>query len=144
MTTQSTKTILIDRPVDEVFSFVKTSANLPRYWPYIREVHGEQSLANGGRKFHWSKNSGRRTSGVSEDTEFVPNKRIVAAGRGGGTNSTATWSFQPEGDGTRLDLSIGYRMPVPLFGPMLLSVFVRPDRNEADTALTALKAILEA
>jgi uncharacterized protein YndB with AHSA1/START domain len=143
MRTESTKTMLIDRPVNEVFNFVKASANLPRYWPYMREVHGEKRLANGGCSFHWSKNSGVRSAGVSQDTEFVPNKRIVAEGKGGATNSTVTWGFQPEGDGTRLDLSIGYRMPVPLFGPMLVDVFVRPDRNEADTILTALKAILE-
>jgi uncharacterized membrane protein len=87
------------------------------------------------------KMAGIRFEGVSNTTEYVANQRITSKSQGGIDNTT-TWAFQPEGEGTRVDLSIEYTVPVPLLGKLAEAFIVKANEREADTLMANLKARL--
>ena len=81
-------TITINAPVERVFDYVNEPTNLPEIWPSMVEVKDVQRLPNGGNSFGWVyKMAGVRFEGISEDTEYVPNQRVVSKSTGGRLDS---------------------------------------------------------
>lgn len=50
-----------------------------------------------------------------------------------------TWSFQPEGEGTRVELVVDYVYEAPLIGPLIRKVVQRIMQNSCDAILAGLK-----
>ncbi len=139
------RTITIAAPVERVSAYLTEPANWPEFWPSMVECRGTQRSADGTHyaKSQWTyKMAGLRIEGVSDTTEYIPNRRIVSQGRGGIENTT-TWEFQPAGAGTRVDLTIEYAMPGPLLGKFAESIIRKVNEHEADTLMANLKARLE-
>ena len=138
------KTITIDAPVEEVFSYVEIPANVPEYWPSVIEVKDVESLPGGGFKYRWVyKLAGVRFEGGTETTEFVVNERTVSENTGG-VSGTVTWTYQPEDGGTRVTFEAEYAVHVPLLSKLAESFLVKLNEGEAEALLANVKAKLEA
>ena len=136
------KSLKINAPVEKVFEYL-TPENLPGIWPSLVEVKNIKELPNGGHSWDWVyKMAGMRFTGFSENTEVVPNGRTVSQ-TSGGIESTITWWFQPEGDGTIVTFEGNYTVPVPLLGKLAEAVIVRQNEKEAELILDNLKARME-
>jgi uncharacterized membrane protein len=137
------KSLTINVPADMIFGYIHNPTNLLEVWPSFVEAKDVQSLPNGGHSFRWTyKMAGMRFEGATEDTEVVANQRIVSKSKGG-IDSTITWTFQPEGKGTKVTLEADYTVPIPLLGKLAESVIVKLNEQEAVTILANLKARME-
>ena len=137
-------TITINAPVEKVFDYVNEPTNLPEIWPSMVEVKDVQRLPNGGTSFQWVyKMAGMRFEGTTEDTEYVPNQRVVSKSTGG-IESTFTWTFQPEDSGTKVTVEVEYTVPIPLLGKVAEAFIVKQNERELELVLANLKAKMEA
>jgi uncharacterized membrane protein len=137
------KTITINALVEKVFGFIDDPTNLPEIWPSMVEVKDVQRLPNGGSSFRWVyKMAGMRFEGFSETTEYIANQHIITKSKGG-IESTFTWTYQPEGGGTKLTLEVEYTVPIPLLGKLAEAFIVKQNEHEADVMLANLKARME-
>lgn len=137
------KTGFINAPVEEVFDYWKNPENQPEVWPSLVEVKDVQKPPGVGSTWKWVyKLAGIRFEGQSENVEFIPNQKIVDKSSGG-IESTFTWEFKPENDGTRLNFSAEYNIPVPVLGKFAESFVIKQSDNEGDAVFANLKARLE-
>ncbi|HSR35369.1 MAG TPA: SRPBCC family protein [Anaerolineae bacterium] len=137
------KTIIIDAPVEEVFSYVEEPANVPEYWPSVIEVRDVESLPGGGFKYRWVyKMAGVRFEGGTETTEFVVNQRTVSE-NSGGVSGTVTWTYQSEAGKTQVTFEAEYTVHFPLLRKLAESFLVKLNEQEAETLLANVKAKLE-
>jgi len=137
------KSIKINAPVEKVFEFMMKPEILPEIWPSFVEMKNIKELPNGGHSWDWVyKMAGMRFTGSSENTEVVPNERTVSRTTGG-IESTITWLYQPEDDGTNVTFEAEYTVPVPLLGKLVEAVIVKMNENEAEVILANLKARME-
>ena len=139
--------ITIARPPQQVYDFVSTPANWPRWHPSSLAVHGatDHSLALGEsvvEDFIVAGNRGTVTWTVV--AREAPSSWSIdgrnAGSRGGGT---VTYTLRPEGGGTRFTRVLTYHMPNLLAG--ILDNFGVRERVAAESAeaVTRLKAALE-
>ncbi len=139
-----TRDILINAPVDKVFRYHSDPTHQPEYWPSMLDVKSIKELPGGGKKWKWVyKMAGIRLRGSTETTEFIENERIVTKTTGG-VESTFTYQYKPEGEGTRLSLEVDYKVPVPVLGKLAEGLIIKANEREADTVLANLKDRLEA
>jgi len=138
------KSITINAPTEKVFEYIIEPTNLLEIWPSMIEAKNIKELPNGGYSYDFVyKMAGIRLTGSSEDTEVVPNERIVSISTGG-IESTITWTYEPEGGGTKLTTLVEYKIPVPLLGKIAEAFIIKMNENESDTIMANLKARMEA
>ena len=141
--TKVEKTITVNAPAEKIYNYVGKVENLPEIWPSLVEVMDVESLPNGGNRNRWAyKMAGMRLEGSSEDTERVPNERIVSKTKGG-IESIQTWTFRSDGGGTKVSFVVEYNVPVPVLGKLAEVIIVKMNDREADTLLANLKLRME-
>jgi uncharacterized protein YndB with AHSA1/START domain len=141
---QVERSVLIQAPVEKVFSFAADPSHLPEFWPSMMEVKDIQPLPSGGHRFHWVyQMAGMRFEGTSDDVEYLPNQQLVQKGKGG-IESTITWTFRSEAAGTKVTFLAEYVVPVPLLGRLAEAVIVKVNEHETEVLLANLKARMEA
>ena len=86
--------------------------------------------------------AGIHLEGTSEDTEYIPNQRIVSKSKGG-VESTQTWMFQPEGDETKVTFEVEYTVPIPVLGKLAEAIIVKMNEHEGEVILANLKTRME-
>jgi uncharacterized membrane protein len=139
-----TKSIIINAPVEKVFSFIDEPTNLPKIWPSLVEATNVKRLPNGGHSDKWVyKMAGIKLNGSGEDIEHIPNKRIVTKTKGG-ADSTQAWLFQPEAGGTKVTFEVEYTVPMKVMGKLAEAIITKMNEHEGDTVLANLKAVMEA
>ena len=137
------KSITIKAPVEKIINYLSEPTNLPEIWPSLVEAKDVQRLPDGGTKFRWVyKMAGIHLEGTSEDTEYVPNQRIVSKSKGG-VESTQTWMFHPEGDETKVTFEVEYTVPVPVLGKLAEAIIVKMNEHEGEIILANLKTRME-
>lgn len=137
------RSVMINAPVEKVFQFVEDPANFPEVWPSMVDVSDIEEMPAGGRKFNWVyKMAGMKLEGMSETTAYEQNRRIISETKGG-IQSKFVWSFTPEGDGTKLHVSIEYTVPMPVLGKLAEGVIVKMNEREADTLVANIKDRME-
>ena len=137
------KTVTINAPAEKIYGYVGEPENMPEFWPSLMEISDVQKLPNGGNSNKWVyKMAGIRLEGTSEDTERVPNERIVSKTKGG-VDSTQTWEFQPEASGTKVTFTVEYTVPIPVLGKLAEAVIVKMNDHEGDVLLANLKSRME-
>ena len=135
---KTVKSITINAPVEKVFDYISEPTNLPEIWPSLVEVKDVQKLPSGGTRNRWVyKMAGIRLKGTSEDTEYVPNQRIVSKTKGG-AESTQTWMFQPEAGGTKVTFEVEYTVPIPVLGKLAEAIIVKMNEHEGELILANL------
>ena len=137
------RSIFINAPVEKVFTYHADAHNSPEYWPSFVEVKDVETLPNGGQKFGWVyKMAGIKLNGSTTTPEYEENKKLVTKSEGG-IDSTFTYTYEPEGDGTRFNMVVEYDIPVPVVGKLAESFILKMNEREADTVMGNLKDILE-
>ncbi len=138
-----TKSIVIEAPVTQVFSYLDEPVNLPEIWPSMVEVVDVATLPTGGHRFHWIyKMAGMRFEGDAETVEFDLDRHILRKSTGP-FPSTFEYTFTPENGRTKLDLKAVYDPPKALFGKFTEPFILKLNEREAETVLANLKDRLE-
>ena len=138
------KSITINAPIVKVFKYATEPSNLPEIWPSLVENKLVERLPNGGNKTQFVyKMAGMRFEGISEDTEFIPNQRVVSKTEEI-VESEMIWEYQSEGEATKVTFRVEYTVPIPLLGKLAEAFIVKQNENEAETLLANLKARMEA
>lgn len=138
------KSIVVNAPIEKVFDYLNDPVSTLEYWPSMVDVRDIQKLPNGGNKFRWTyKMAGIRLEGTSEDAEIILNRKLVSKSTGG-IDSVFIWTLQPDGSGTRVEVSIDYKIPIPVIGKLAEAVIVKINDQESTTILANLKTLLEA
>jgi hypothetical protein len=138
--------VVIDRPIDEVFAFLADGYNDKKFSPRVLEIEKATDGPPGLGTVYRStvKDAGLKTKREFELTEFVAptrirwterSKNIITASEGG-------YDLSPEGSGTRV--RIYNVLEGHGFGKLLLPMALRQARKGADEFGGAIKAAVEA
>ena len=139
------KSIEIDAPVERVFSYLEESESNVEWLPGMMEVKEVEKTENHvGTHFRWTyKMAGLRFQGETTVMEHVANQKIVTQTKGG-IRSTWTFTFQQQGDGTKLTIKVDYTVPVPVLGKLAEALVLKQNEREAALALSNIKERMEA
>jgi uncharacterized protein YndB with AHSA1/START domain len=133
------RTLVIHRPVDEVFAYLSDVEHGPTYIAGQREAHKTSTGQMGiGTTFATQSRLARRRS-THEVTEYEPNRRLAWKATSGAP-ATTTWTFEPSGPSTRVTFARVARSP----GLLRLAepIFARRATAQVDHDLGALKELL--
>jgi uncharacterized membrane protein len=132
------KEVTLKVPIEEIYSYIFELRNLPEVWPSLMEIKDVQSLTKGGYRFGWLyKMVGMRFEGTGEYTEIVPNQWFVIKTKGG-IRSTITFTFRSNGNSTRVNFTVEYKVPIPLLGKIAEAIIVRMNDQEGDLMMVNL------
>ncbi|MCW5977437.1 MAG: SRPBCC family protein [Bryobacteraceae bacterium] len=136
------KTINIQAPPDEVFRFLTTFTNLPRFMAHLREV---RDLGDG--RYHWVADgpAGVPVSWEAEVTKITPGKLVEWKSLPGSrVGNSGSMRFDPNPDGgTRLTVRISYCPPAGVIGHEVASLFGVDPKHAMDDDFVRLKSLLE-
>ena len=136
--------VVINRPIDDVFEFVSDVENNPLWQASV--VEGKQtspgSLGVGTTIMTTSRYFGLRLTTDWEVVEYEPHKKYVARSGSGRGQAKGAWSFEPVAEGTRiaLEAEMGLSGLLRIIEPILKIIGQRETEDEFDT----LKELLEA
>ena len=137
------KSILINAPVREVFSYLEDPVHLPEIWPSMVEVKDVKPLPKGGYRYQWIyKMAGMRFEGETETLEFVPEKHLVTKATGQ-IPATFDYTFRAEDGLTKVEAKAEYEIPQKLLGKLAEPFIRKLNEREAETFLANLKDRLE-
>ncbi len=140
------KSIVIAAPVDEVFAYASDPRNAPEYFTGIHEVSDLRRLPNGGYAFKAGyKIAGLHADSTSEDTEFVPNERIVSQSRSALDDVKLTATFERlEGGKTRVTCIEEHTLHGGFLGKLGETFLTGYLEHAAEMTQATLKAHIEA
>jgi uncharacterized membrane protein len=100
------RSVVIDRPIEEVFDFATDLANAPLFLPNVTktEMLTEGGIKPGARFREWRKMNGKERSAVIEVIEHERPRVHAASAAMMGMRATYRFRFTSEGAGTRVDL----------------------------------------
>lgn len=136
------RSILIHRPVADVFAFLTDPANDPRWRSHVREISGPAHPAPGARIHQVVNGPGGR--GIAADVEvlaYQPPDHYAFQGVAGPVRPAGEFRFSSDGDGTRVSLSLHAELGG--LKRLLLSGSVQKAMDGEMRALDRAKAILE-
>src|SRR5215207_3141315 len=139
-------TVVIERPIEEVFAFLADGENDPKFSPRVQEITKTTDGPPGVGTVYAStvKDAGMTTKREFRLTEFDPptrirwaelSKNLVTAPEGG-------YDLTPDGSGTRLtvhNVLAGHGI-----GKLIAPLALRSARKGADDFARAIKAAVEA
>ena len=138
--TRFTKSILVPAAAEDVFRVIDDPANLALVWRNLSNIRNQRRLPNGGIAFEFDYTmAGITIKGTSVDLEHIFPTRIVTRTTGG-VSSTLTFVFRPNltGQGTHVDLTVEYDVPLPLVGKMAEVVVAKINESDIVYALNYL------
>jgi uncharacterized protein YndB with AHSA1/START domain len=132
--------ISINKPVDQVFAFVTDPMNMKSLSPATTGIIFDGKVAVGSRYTVQSKYGAREFNSVSEIVVVEPNKTfaVKAIATPPATDVVSTYTFEPEGGGTKLHISTDYPVMPGTEGMVIPQL-----RAAADTGLAAFKKAIE-
>jgi uncharacterized protein YndB with AHSA1/START domain len=143
--TRIATTIGIRRSIDDVFDYVSTPGNWPRWHPSSLSVSGatDHSLGPGEQVAEEFLVAGRRGRVVWTVRERTAPRRWVIDGQAEGGGATITYTLTPESDGTLFERELVYATPGPWLRLLDRLVLRRRVAAESAEALRRLKDVLE-
>jgi uncharacterized protein YndB with AHSA1/START domain len=146
MAGQFEATVVIDRPIEEVFAFLADGENDPKFSPRVLEIAKATDGPPGVGSVFKSKvkDAGMTTQREFELTEFVPPTRIRWAERSKNivTATEGGYDLVPEGDGTRV--RIYNVLEGHGFGKLIAPLALRSARKGAGDFGQSIKRAVEA
>jgi uncharacterized membrane protein len=139
------KDILINVPLQQVFDSLYDFESIPQWMVGMEKV---RNISPGGRgagsSFEWTYNMvGVKFDGSSRIVSLEPLREAIVESTGG-IDSTWTWTYATEGEGTRLTCDMEYRVPGAGLGKIADKLVVeRTNTKNMEKSLTNLKALLE-
>lgn len=140
--TRVESSVEIAAPVEAVFAFASDWRTWEEWWVGVSGFRPTTGVTRGnGARYAYR----ARVAGVAVEVETEVHDFVENAGwRGVGTRGmphAARWVFEPAGAGTRFTYVLEYRLPVPLLGPLLDALLLRPGwRRRLDRSLANLQA----
>jgi uncharacterized membrane protein len=137
------RTIIIDRPPEEVYSYWRNLENLPRFMQYLESVR-----STGEHRSHWALRipGGKHIEWDAQIEEDEPNRRIVWRSLPGGDIDHAgsvRFDRAPADRGTLLRVELCYTPPGGVIGSTLAKLLGHTPGLAIEQNLRALKQILE-
>ena len=141
------RSLVMNAPPAMAFEQVNDLSNWANWGPWQKEdatmkiTLGEKSIGEGGSYSWVSENSGngKLTILKSEPTDLIETK-LEFEGMG---ESNGTWTFAPEGGGTKVTWGFAFEIPYP-FNASLLFSSPKKELNEMfDSGLSGIKEIVE-
>ena len=137
----------IRRPIEQVFDYVTTPGNWPKWHPSSLKVTGatDHSLGVGEQvteDFMVARRRGRVVWTVRE--REAPRRWLIQAKVEGGGGGTVGYTLTQEGDATIFEREFIYRTPGLLFKLLDWLIMRRRIKGESAQALSNLKRLLEA
>jgi len=135
------KDLHVNAPVEEVFAFWSMMENFPRFMSHVAEVRKLTADL-----WHWKV---RGPAGMTFQwdalvTRYAPNALLAWKSVEGATIENAgIIRFQPEGQGTRLDIRLSYNPPVGAIGHAFARLLGTDPRKQMDDDLLRFKSLLE-
>jgi uncharacterized membrane protein/osmotically-inducible protein OsmY len=136
------KTIIVHRPINEVFDLWSRFDNFPMFMQHVRDV----DLELGGRKSKWTVDgpAGTRVAFEAETTAFEPDRLI-------GWRTLPDQPVEHEGKvrfeecngGTRVHVQLTYRPPGGIVGHAIAHILGWDPKARMDDDLVRMKALLE-
>lgn len=134
------KEMFIAAPPERVYEFWCHQENFPQFMRNVQDVH-----PTGTDQWHWKVSGPFRT--VEWDSEIVEreeNRRLVWRSLpGASVQSEGRVDFQPDGDGTRLRVSMSYTPTAGAVGHVIARVLGRDAKTQMDEDLMRVKSFLE-
>lgn len=135
------KTIHIAAPVEEVFDFWRNFENFPRFMRNVRSVR-----RNAEENWHWEVAGpfGATVQWDADMTVCIPNELIAwSTTPGSQVQHAGLVHFQREGEGTRVQVEMGYNPPGAMLGHAVALLFGPDPLTEMDEDLMRMKVFLE-
>lgn len=137
------KTITINRPPEELYSFWRSFENLPRFMPNVESV-----TDLGGNRFHWVATTpgGKTVEWDAEIYNDIPNETIAWRSLPGSdiTNAgSVNFKEGPAGRGTNVKVTFNYNPPGGKAGALLAKLFGVEPGQIVDQNLKQLKQQFE-
>lgn len=134
--------VLIRRPIAEVFAFVADGENAKRWRPGVLDV-GHQSGAGLGAIYRQGVKGpgGRRIPADYEVTAYEPDRRIAFRAIAGPVRPTGEYRFFPDGDATQVSLALD--APLTGWKRLVMGRAVQSTMEAEVHNLETLKSILE-
>jgi carbon monoxide dehydrogenase subunit G len=134
---------LIDRPVQDVFTFISNPLNLPKWQAMIAGIEQVTPGAVGvGSKYKVSAEMmGRKIDGVMEVVEYQPSTRFGFVNNAGPLLVTVTVTLKPVGTGAKVTIN-AQGEPGGLF-KLAEGALAGQVKNQMEANLARLKAVLE-
>ena len=136
------RTITINRPVDEVFTFLADGRNAQLWRSGVLDVDLVSGAGLGARYSQGVRGpGGRRIAADYEVTEFEPNSKIAFRATAGPVRPTGSFTFEGMGTGTVLT----FKLDAALGGlqKLLMGGAVQSTMNAEMGALDKLRDLLE-
>jgi uncharacterized membrane protein len=138
--------VLINRPIREIFDYVANPQNGPKYNPFVREnsnIKPDQPCL--GQTFNWRYlMRGIEMKGSAKVIEYVASQKYAIATTGD-IMSTWTFLFEEQTGGTKVTLHIEYEIGQSFVKKIVnLLILDRFNQKALEDALENLKAQLEA
>ena len=133
----------IHAPVTNVYAFLKDPSKLTSWMTSLGEVSNVQGEGV-GQTYDWTyKMAGIPLKGSTKVVEDVPNERVKTQSTGG-IDSTFLFTFASDGETTKLNMRIEYKVPVPVIGAFAEKLIVGRNQRESQINLENLKELVEA
>lgn len=142
---KASASIVIHKPVQEVFEYTASPVNGPAFIPNLNDNSNIQPEKSGvGQTFDWRFNmSGVDLRGKAEVTEYNAPHRVKIVSTGDGS-STWTYSFQEENGGTKVNLEVDYEIAETAIQKLAnMLVVEKLNQRTAEQSVENLKTILE-
>ncbi|MGH3472265.1 MAG: SRPBCC family protein [Nocardioidaceae bacterium] len=136
------RSIVINRPVHEVFAFFTNVDNDPQWRPHLKEIHAAGPVGLGSQIHQVVEGPGGR--GIPADmavTGFEPPSRFAFEVTAGPVRPTGEFQFSEEPAGTRVSFSL--RAELSGIKKMLLSRPVQRSMDGEMAALDKAKSVIE-
>jgi len=142
-TVRTTRSIMINRPQEELYQFWRNVENLPRFMFHLQSVR-----ATGPGTSHWVVNApgGGKVEWDSEVTEDVPNQRLSWRSRGGTAvpnSGTVRFERATGNRGTIVTVEMEYSPPGGVLGSTLAMLFNESPEQQVSDDLRRLKQVIE-
>ena len=138
------KSIAIDAPVDQVFTYLTQPEHLPEVWPSLVQVTHVKSFPGGAHEFDWVyKLAGIKFHGHADATTVETNRTVLVQNQAGFT-STMRWTYAGHDGKTELSVEMDVAFPVKALKKLAEPILSKLNEHEIDTLLHNVKARLEA
>ena len=136
------ESVLIDKPVEEVFAFTANLNNLPKWQKSVLSVDTTAAGISKGSQYSLvRKFMGREVKATMEVTDYTPNSLLALKGMDGTVNLKLKNTFEPEGKSTKL--TINMEAEVGGFFKVAESVVAKQMKEQMKGDELVLKGLLE-
>ncbi len=140
---RATRSITIDRPVEEVFAFVADGEQCPKWRPGVLDIRRVSGEGVGTRYAQGVRGPmGRRIAADYEITGWEPNRRIEFRTTAGPVRPHGLYDLEATDAGTRLTFSLDAELGG--LRKLFMGGMVQRTMESEVAALDAVKRILEA